>query len=64
MLTLDYLRLRLVCALLGLLISAFGPHSLDQLAGYAGTLHERIDGAIANTRILTRLPESETTATR
>ena len=63
-LTLDYLRLRLVCALLGLLISAFGPHSLDQLAGYAGTLYGRIDSAIAHTRIVTRLPESETAPTR
>ena len=63
-LTFDYLRLRLVCSFLGVLVSAFGPHSLDRLAGYAGTLHGRIETALANTRVVTRLPESETAATR
>ena len=55
-LTFDYLLLRLVCGLLSLLIGIFGPQSFAQLAGYAGRLCERIDGALANTGYVRRLP--------
>ncbi len=38
----QYLNLRLVFGLLGLLIRAFGPHALSDLAAHAGELYQRI----------------------
>lgn len=59
----QYLNLRLVFGLLGLLIRAFGPHALGDLAAHASELYQRI-GRILPDGSLGRNPiTSEDTAT-
>jgi len=45
----EYLRLRFLCALLALLIRAFGPHALGDLAAYANELYQGIGRAASLT---------------
>lgn len=42
----QYLNLRLILGLLGLLIRTFGPHALSDLAAHAGELYQRIGRAL------------------
>jgi hypothetical protein len=54
----EYLRLRLLCALLALLIRVFGPHVLGDLAAYANELYQGVGRAASLT---TGVAPAETT---
>jgi hypothetical protein len=60
---LQYLRLRFICGLLVLLIKAFGPHALSDLAGYASELYQLIGRALPDTAAAPRGGPSENPAT-
>jgi hypothetical protein len=63
-LLLQYLRLRLTCALLILLIKSFGPHFLIDLAAHASELYRGIGRAlVAEGSLRTRIATAEETTT-
>ena len=62
-LLLQYLNLRLVFGLLGLLIRAFGPHALGDLAAHASELYQRIGRVLPDSSLGRNPITSEDTAT-
>jgi hypothetical protein len=59
---LEYLKLQFLCGLLMLLIQVLGPHSLNDLAAYAGELYQRIGQALPETPVPSRLAPSQNSA--
>ena len=62
-LLLQYLRLRITCALLILLIKSFGPHFLSDLAAHASELYRGLGRALAEGSLATRIATAEETTT-
>jgi hypothetical protein len=55
----QYLELRFICGLLVLLIEAFGPHALHDLASYAGALSQLIGRTLSDSATANRVASSE-----
>jgi len=60
---LQYLRLRLICALLILLIKSFGPHFLSNLAAHACELYRGMGRVLAEGSLANRIATVEETTT-
>jgi hypothetical protein len=59
----QYLELRFICGLLGFLTKIFGPHSLNDLAGYAGNLYQLFGRALPDAAPTNRIVSSQNPAT-
>ncbi len=59
----QYLELRFICGLLELLIEAFGPHALHDIASYAGDLSQLIGRTLADAAAANRVASSENPGT-